>query len=156
MTAQRPGLNLIVRWRRIDRCGAPVGILGVGGAAATPPASPVGGRPRGIVVDVYRDSFRFLATSAPAGDLWRAHRALMAEDYALALDVHVSMRHENLVRLTATRNVYGYIERLFHMHVLGKAEAYLEGIEPPGVWARQLPVLRFEPTSALGLQACSP
>ena len=151
----RTGIGFTYRFVRISDRGTVIAIFGAGKALPIEPSS-VSRGPRSVIVADEGDTFAFHATLGakmrPAGSAGiHAVLARFDGDIDSFVATHLSAPYKPsksvtcACRLSPTWPVSAEIEHRFALEVHGKKPEALKFIEPPAIWARELPVLQVFP-----------
>jgi hypothetical protein len=93
------------------------------------------------------DTFAFLAEGPQSPLVTPFTGDLGALASRLAPGCAASPVHQRFFRLTPRWSLGSEVDRLFKLVVLRRTEAELRLLEPPAVWARELPALSVFPLS---------
>ena len=148
----RTGHDYAYRFASISWANETFAVAGVGGPVPILAHLGRGRRPSMVVAP--GDTFAFTATRHDRLENPSAHAAIRKGDLALFLEhassdgCHFSRVVACDFRLSPKWPLAAEIDRLFKRIVLGRAGASLRLLEPPAVWARELPVLTVFPITS--------
>lgn len=146
----RTGISVTYEFCTVSDRGTVVAVFGAG--RRMPDASSTGARgARTTVIEETRDSFAFYAALGPkmlpkgGADVY-AVLERFGGDFTLFREYvpdqyRISKTTACACRIAPTWPIAAEVERLFMLEVHGKKPDSLKFVEPPAIWARELPVL---------------